>query len=983
MANNRGVPAEAWDEFFAALVDPSAGRNWPRDPPPPPNLSFLQELDVTGTHAIGPGLLRLAPKLVGLRTLKLSLEGGDKTTGGVGVVDILLSLAKAGSRLERITGVGLDSSCVAALLAHAASLRELTLNRFRGDASLLLCGWPEPVPDLSMVIGEGYIRSNNVSSDPPSGIGYSPGKLTILNSNNFGIDAMSILNSCTHESGLKKLTVHLHYLHLLATAPVSSGLETLVHNLKLLASAPVLSRLEALVVLPETSDIATTLSTQRNLGVSMMEGFWATLAQSKTLLELQIPDQLIGGANSDDLAMIGRFLKSNRSVRSISFDSNILFLKVDDVKALRSAFYGNKKVTELVYPSKARHFTMQQVGEETKRLWNEVSLCKMEIKKLFKIAYSKHNRHWRNLPNKQKLPWVERIRVAKRKIGKIERDQKKIAELLDEIRACVQKNKMAQKVEIERKANERLVRREGQLVNLGWKKSKFAADLVRKLNKAKLRGRQQKSAKLQVPRSTYYKSANLWPSNKPPKPNKRPHSYYSHYNDPYYARYHWWHHPTYHNHNTYYHYDDPSVYDRGNDDDPGSDANDAVLGGMYVDGGMMPESDDPWCNVDALVQQVGSDYSAVLSPEYLALLHEECSELGPDVVENISSTLDDGAAISSKLDEIGEKTNAPPEMLGQIVDGNGFDLAAMEDTLADIPDYGLGDISGEDDDVADADDIVDMYAGAGPQDLPDGGPSFGASRHAVLAGARRRARARKASRMMRRVRGDVNGRLRGYQKVDLIRRKPLGAKLPENAWPTNLVQSWIEETRHQQIKAIAECNLFDLPAASGQPGRLLNQFSPDNTYLSTKEIEVILVTQCSLDRLQNLKAQLVSWTGKASVAIYLKPSECKGDAQLLIASVIEEARRIVEGTCYGHVWFDVAITIVEGCMDDEPYPINYLRNVALLEARRQHLRLNASLDTSAVLLGKLYFRFLCKVNFIFNNICMQCSCTDAPLFFLP
>jgi hypothetical protein len=54
--------------------------------------------------------------------------------------------------------------------------------------------------------------------------------------------------------------------------------------------------------------------------------------------------------------------------------------------------------------------------------------------------------------------------------------------------------------------------------------------------------------------------------------------------------------------------------------------------------------------------------------------------------------------------------------------------------------------------------------------------------------------------------------------------------------------------------------------------------------------------------------------------------------------------------------FDVAVTTVERCMDDEPYPINYLRNVALLEARRQHLRFNSSLDKSAVLLVDVDFR---------------------------
>jgi len=937
LANNPSVPAKAWEEFFLAFVDPSTCGYWPRAPPPPPNLSFLQELDVRGTHAIGPGLLKFAPKLNGLRTLKLSSNGNKDDLSMA--TEILTSLAKAGAPLERIAGENLDASCDAALFAYSATLKELVLDKFRGDAVSLLCGWPQPVPALAMTIGSGYSHSSDPAWSSPSGFGFSPGTLTIFNDNSFVVDAMYILSSCDYENGLKKLTVHnMHYSQLLATAPM-------------------LTSLESFLVYPTSSSYSATLSIQRSMGVPRVAAFWSILAESKTLRDLHLPDQLVGGNDSDELAMVGRFLKTNRSVRSIGFDSPFLLLKVEDVKVLRSAFYGNKKVTDLEYPSKARKFTMDQIGEETKKLWNEVALCKREIKKLFQRAYSKYNSRWRDGPNRQKLPWVERIRVAKRRIGQIQRDQKKIATLLEEIKQCVRANKMAQRLQDETKANERLVRREGQLEQLGEKKKKFATNLVTKLNKAKLRGRQQKSAKTQLPRSTYYKSSNMWPSNTPPKKrNGNPHSYYNYYNDPYCTRPYWWYYPTsYNDTNDWMYGSDASIYEMDDDGHRDSDTDDAALGGMLSDvDGMTCEPDDPWSNVDALVQQVESDYGAVLSPEYIALLHEECSELGPDVVENIRGTLDDGAAVSSKLDEIGEKTDAPPEMIGNIVDGGGFDLAAMDIALADIPEYEPGDSIDSDD----AGDVVDMYAGAGPRDLDDGGPSFGSSRHAVLAGARRRARARKSSRLMRRVREDTNRRLQmGYRRVDLITGKLQEDEKPYgNMWPRDLVESWVEETQAQQIKAIAKCN-FDLPAVSTQPIYLLKQFSPDNSYLSSQnEIDVVLVTQCSLDRLPNLRAQLTHWTGKTSVAIYLKPSECRVDAQLKIFSAIEEARNNVVQMCDGHVRFDVAVTLVEGCIDDEPYPINYLRNVALLEARRQHLRLNTSLDKSAVLLVDVDFR---------------------------
>ena len=72
---------------------------------------------------------------------------------------------------------------------------------------------------------------------------------------------------------------------------------------------------------------------------------------------------------------------------------------------------------------------------------------------------------------------------------------------------------------------------------------------------------------------------------------------------------------------------------------------------------------------------------------------------------------------------------------------------------------------------------------------------------------------------------------------------------------------------------------------------------------------------------------------------------------------IENARNCAEKKQSGRYdTFDVAVTIVEGCMDDEPYRINYLRNVALLETRRQHLRFNSSLDKLAVLIVDVDFR---------------------------
>jgi len=931
MANNPQIPTEIWDVFFRAFIHPSTLMTWPQNPPPPPNLSFLQELDIRGTCAVGPGLFQFAEKLTGLRTLKLASAGGTASK-------MLLSLP---APLETFEAEHADPECIEALFKHHKSLKEVTLNGFVGDAGPLLNNWPQAVPNLTIAIGSRHSKGGTWVY--PSGAGYSPGTLLITNHLDFGVHAIAIL--AKGAPGLKKLVLHNMYyweLHHASTMLAVCGLETLhIH--------PPLG-------------IGSRIGVQA--GQTSREPFWKALATSKTLRNLQIPNQLMN-IPSDEVAMIGHFLKANRSVQHIGFDNSLLVLKVDGVKALRSAFYGNKKVVSMQPLQKAEEATRQAFRKEIDIELEKVVAYKREIKAIFQRNYSKYNRNWRDVPNVQKLPWVERIRVSKRKIGRLEREQKKIATLLSEINACISQNKKSRAIIEEQKGNERLVRREGQLKQLSVKKQKFAKNLITKLHKAKLRGRQQKSAKMQVPRSTYYKSRNMWPSNKWSTQRQREHSQYRYYNDPYYAR----------NGNYYpgdYNYGPVYPYYWMNDDDCNACSN-QIWGGL-ISGVEEPsrEPDDPWANLDAIIENVGNDYGSLTSPEYLAVIHEECSELGIDVVENISGTLDDGAAVADKLGELETSMGVPAQMLTDAVDSSQIDVRAIEDTLPEMPEYQAYDeFAGEvdavddgntgEDDAMGADDAVTMYAGAGPRDLDDGGPSFGGSGNAALAGARRRAKARKSRRLMQRVRKSANERLpSGYKNLRIAQDHPKLEKLNETKsdWPDDLVHVWTGKVRTELIKAMSESNLFELPIASSESHLLLTEWSTScnyRPYLSTG-IEVTLVTQCSLDRLSNLEAQLALWAGKASVTIYLKFTESKNDAIHTILSTIERARNQAGKNADARSFFDVAVTVVEGYLDDEQYPINYLRNVALLEAQRQHLRMNASLESSAVLLVDVDFR---------------------------
>lgn len=930
MAGNTIIPTETWDLFFHTFDDPSSFPFWPQKPPPPPSLAFLQELDLTHTKAIGPGLVKLSQKLSGLRLLKLSSSATREAT------EVLNSLVVAKAPLESFVGENVSSSCAGALFQLAKTLKVVAFDGFRGDATPLVCGWPHAIPKVTVRF---HGKLSGALFSAADGSGYAPGSLRIENNDKFGKMAVDHALSA-QATGLKNLVLtKMHYSQLSPAVPVLAfcGLESL------------------------------SVQGGKNWTSAGAEKFWSVFASSTTLRELQLPDQV---QSSKEVMKIGLFLKKNRSLQSISFDGSFI-LDVESVKVLRGAFYGNKKVVNLQYPQKAKDQTMAKIRKDTSVQLQEVSIAKASIKRIFKSHYSKYNRNWRDTPNRLKLPFVEKIRVAKRKIGKMQRDSTKIGQLLGEIKACVDRNRKQRMAIEEEKRNVKIARRDGQLKQLAAKKAKFLRNLVTKLHKAKRRGRENKSAKTQVPRSTYYRDRHMWPSVSAPR--RRVHSSYRYYNDPYCARYH-------HLYGYYYYqYDtdrnsyldggaftgvpmEPQPDDESGITDDSGVARQAALLGVGFWNNLLGDVAkvaaalaDLWGDVDALLQFGKTNPQIVSSPEFLSEVHNEASELGVDVASDLCGTLDDGAAVNDKVNEISESIGVPPETLGTLVDSNlvgNFDLSALESSLVDIPDYSGGDDVGGTDD---AEDAVAMYAGAGPRDLDDGGPSFGGAGIAALAGARRRARAKKQNRKLKRARENASNRLQsGYKSLALYAEGfEDGKRSIVETWPDDPKESWMEDARTEQIEAMSESDLFQLPDTSENetPSLLVEWDEQVNHEIdANSEIEVVLVTQCSLDRLSNLEAQLSNWKGKASVAVYVKPAEYHTGSKQVISSCIKNVKDCAEQARDGGRSFDIAVTIVEGCVGDEPYPINYLRNVALLEARRQHLRFHDSLDKSAVLL---------------------------------
>lgn len=374
----------------------------------------------------------------------------------------------------------------------------------------------------------------------------------------------------------------------------------------------------------------------------------------------------------------------------------------------------------------------------------EIQSAKASIKSLFKSHYSKYNRNWRDRPNQLKAPYVDRIRVAKRQIGKLERDSKKIAQHLDAIQTATEANRRSF---ARSKAEKDVIvqsRRHDQFQNLAAKKQKVLMKLIATLHKAKKRGRSGRATKTQVSRTTYYKSAHAWPT-KGSKPD-RVHSHYHYYNDPFNARFHFYYgyYSGRYNHDRDVYLDcispnpetevPPEPQTEGAETEGGeeSDPDEATDEGFdkpilhpSVEGAVRDvqenstEPADPWANIDDMIFQSSTElYDIVASPVHLAAIHEEAAELGVDVVADISSCLDNGAAVAAKLDDIAESTSIDRSAVEQSVDNNLHAWEEVDDfrsSLETVEDYT---------DPLDADDAVNMYAGAGPRDLDDGGPSM-------------------------------------------------------------------------------------------------------------------------------------------------------------------------------------------------------------------------------------------------------------------
>jgi len=355
---------------------------------------------------------------------------------------------------------------------------------------------------------------------------------------------------------------------------------------------------------------------------------------------------------------------------------------------------------------------------------------------------------------------------------------------------------------------------------------------------------------------------------------------------------------------------------------------------------------DPWGSMDTLMT---SDPTMTDIASILPDIHDEAAELGPDVLADIAPMLDEVAAIDSSIAQTAASVGVDPGIINSAVDSrvidSGFDSNLLQENLGDIDNYDVGD-----------GDLVDMYAAAGPRDLDDGGPSFGDNSSAVLATNTFTRRIRKKKREMVKVRKALaTCSFSGYRHFIFPISPDLNGKAEgaSHNWPDKVQETWNALVQETKIDVIASSDLFSFPEVS-IPEEVIgwNQ----DLLSSSPSFMVTLVTQCSLDRLKNLEELLARWKGSASVAVFIGDDDDKENAKALISGCIGRAhQRAQKANGEENTQWDVAVNLMQSIVPDSPYPINLLRNVALLAAK-EHQRNLGVIDHAAVFLVDVDFR---------------------------
>ena len=258
-------------------------------------------------------------------------------------------------------------------------------------------------------------------------------------------------------------------------------------------------------------------------------------------------------------------------------------------------------------------------------------------------------------------------------------------------------------------------------------------------------------------------------------------------------------------------------------------------------------------------------------------------------------------------------------------------LDALEANEADISAGGDGGDGGG--------DGVDMYGGAGPTDLPDGGRGPGETVDKLKAAARqRKVYADNLTRAMR-----TSAPHAAAQKANAAREAAKRHRAASMAHED--VSDTIEKLWQQMIDLAEESVLGEISALEHPmrprvlaPARAPGALQPPAT--GEEAAPITLVAQCSLDRLDRLIAQLASWRGPASVALYIESPQGSEAAAQAESEAVRRLRSAASETAIDTHRLVVSIlyrasssSLEQEANAEMPlYPINALRNLAMSHA---------------------------------------------------
>jgi hypothetical protein len=230
-------------------------------------------------------------------------------------------------------------------------------------------------------------------------------------------------------------------------------------------------------------------------------------------------------------------------------------------------------------------------------------------------------------------------------------------------------------------------------------------------------------------------------------------------------------------------------------------------------------------------------------------------------------------------------------------------------------DDGGGEGSGD----GDVDDAVDMYAGAGPRDLPDGEPD---KRHDA-------------------------GAVRATETIAeewTAQHTALSSRPPPRA-PATYVPVGMQRVKNFAVALHKRWQAVLGKVLDAHSSGLLCplEFKTQLRYAATRARAAqgntcTLVTQCSVDRLERLAQQAIAWNSSLSAAVYISTDSVQDTAEglahvrALVARLDADSTytgELVISVLYGHedspwLWD----SSVPGGADGPLYPINALRNTA-------------------------------------------------------